>query len=57
MFKTYFGPTNRTFAVVGTAKHPALTSDILDVLGRMNRGGKASLIVPGDYLEIAITKH
>ena len=31
-------------------------ADILALLTRMNRGGKDSLIVPSDYLEVVVTK-
>ena len=56
VFKTYYGPTNRTFAALGAEKGPALEADILELLGRMNRGGEETLIVPSEYLEVVVTK-
>jgi hypothetical protein len=29
----------------------------MELLGRMNRGGMDTLIVPSEYLEIVVTKH
>ena len=56
VFKTYYGPTNRAFAALDATKGAALQVDIVALLGRMNRGGKVSLIVPSEYLEVVITK-
>ncbi len=56
VFKTYYGPTNRAFAALDAPKQAALQADLLDLLGSFNRGGKGTLIVPGEYLEVVITK-
>jgi len=57
VFKTYYGPTNRAFAALGDGeKGAALEADILELLGRMNRGGQKTLIVPREYLEVVVTK-
>ena len=56
VFKTYYGPTNRAFATLDASKQPALQSDILDLLERMNRGGTSTLIIPSAYLEVVVTR-
>jgi len=56
IFKTYYGPTNRAFAALDAGKQDALQSDLMELLGRMNRGGKDTLIVPSEYLEVVVTK-
>lgn len=56
IFKAYYGPTNRAFAALDAAKQSVLQDDILDLLARMNSGGKDTLIVPGEYLEVVVTK-
>ncbi len=56
IFKTYYGPTNRAFAALGAEKGPALEADIVELLERMNRGGRDTLIVPSEYLEVVATK-
>lgn len=55
IFKTYYGPTNRAFAALDTAKQADLQADLMDLLQRLNRGGKDTLIVPSEYLEIVVT--
>jgi SAM-dependent methyltransferase len=56
VFKTYYGPTNRAFAALDAEKGAALEADIAELLGRMNRGGQDTLIVPSEYLEVVVTK-
>jgi ubiquinone/menaquinone biosynthesis C-methylase UbiE len=56
VFKTYYGPTNRAFAALDATGQAALQADLVDLLGRMNRGGKETLLVPSEYLEVVVTK-
>ena len=56
MFKNYYGPVNRAFAALDAAKQNALEADLVELLERMNRGGKDTLIVPSEYLEVVVTK-
>jgi hypothetical protein len=56
IFKTYYGPTNRAFASLDTAKQAALQVDIMALLDKFNRGPNGTLIVPSEYLEVVITK-
>jgi ubiquinone/menaquinone biosynthesis C-methylase UbiE len=56
VFKTFYGPTNRAFAALDAAKQAALEADIVELLERLNRGGKTTLIVPSEYLEVVVTK-
>ena len=56
VFKTYYGPTNRAFAALDTAKQAALDAEIRVLIASLNRGGSDTLLVPGDYLETVITR-
>ncbi len=56
VFKTYYGPTNRAFAVLDAPKQAALQADLVELLTRLNRGGTDTLLVPGEYLEVVVTK-
>jgi ubiquinone/menaquinone biosynthesis C-methylase UbiE len=55
IFKTYYGPTNRAFAALDAAGQGALEAEIIELLERMNRGGKDTLVVPSEYLEVVVT--
>ncbi len=56
VFKTYYGPTNRAFASLDAPKQAALQADIIALVHRLNRGGPDTMIVPGEYVEVVITK-
>jgi hypothetical protein len=55
VFRTFYGPTNRAFAALDSPRQAALQADLLELLARMNRGGKDTLIVPGEYLEAVVS--
>jgi ubiquinone/menaquinone biosynthesis C-methylase UbiE len=55
IFKTYYGPTNRAFAALDAERQVDLEAEIVALLERMNRGGKDTLIVPSEYLEVVVT--
>jgi ubiquinone/menaquinone biosynthesis C-methylase UbiE len=56
VFSTYYGPLLKAFAALEPAARQALSSDILALIGRFNRSGDATMVVPGEYLEIVITR-
>jgi ubiquinone/menaquinone biosynthesis C-methylase UbiE len=56
VFRDFYGPTHKAFAALDQAGKQALERDIIALLEQMNTAGAASLIVPGEYLEIVITK-
>ncbi|MBI3967018.1 MAG: SAM-dependent methyltransferase, partial [Chloroflexi bacterium] len=55
-FRTYYGPTLKAFAALDAAKQASLAQDFIALVGRYNRSGDETMIVPGDYLEIAAIK-
>jgi ubiquinone/menaquinone biosynthesis C-methylase UbiE len=55
-FRTYYGPVLKTFAALSPEAQPALEEDILALIGRFNRSGDASAVVPSEYLEIVVTR-
>jgi SAM-dependent methyltransferase len=57
VFRDYYGPTHKAFAALDAAGQRALEADITALLERLNVAGRNSLVVPGEYLEIVITKH
>ncbi len=56
VFRDYYGPTHKAFAALDTTLQQSLEADIVALLGRLNVGGRHSLVVPGEYLEVVITK-
>jgi SAM-dependent methyltransferase len=56
IFRDYYGPTHKAFAALDPARQAALADDITALLNRLNSAGSSSLVVPGEYLEVVITK-
>jgi hypothetical protein len=48
VFRDYYGPTHKAFA--------ALDADLTALLEKWNAAGRESLVIPGEYLEIVVTK-
>jgi hypothetical protein len=56
IFRDFYGPTHKAFAALDAARQDALAKDITKLLDRLNTAGPDSLVVPGEYLEVVITK-
>ena len=56
VFKNYYGPTLKAFAALQPAGQTELERDILSLIGRFNRSGDGTMVVPSEYLEIVITR-
>ena len=52
----WYGPIHKAFAALPPDAPAALERDLTDLLNRMNGAGKGSLAVPGEYLEVVITR-
>ncbi|PWB64724.1 MAG: SAM-dependent methyltransferase [Bradyrhizobiaceae bacterium] len=56
VFRTYYGPVLKTFAALPTQGQAALAADLLALVQAFNRSGDATMLVPGEYLEIVVTR-
>ncbi|MBF6617813.1 MAG: methyltransferase domain-containing protein [Candidimonas sp.] len=56
VFKGYYGPVLKAFAALETPAQAALTADLLALIERLNRSGDSGMVVPGEYLEIVVTR-
>jgi hypothetical protein len=56
VFQTYYGPTLKAFAALDGASQKALQSDIIALIGRLNRADDGSMVVASEYLETVVTK-
>ncbi len=58
ILREYLGPTRETFRALGRENQERLTRDVEELVGRFNRSGDGTMVVPSDYLEvIAIRRH
>jgi len=56
IFRRFYGPTYKAYAALDPPRQAYLTEDITALLERLNTGGPNSLVVPGEYLEVVITR-
>lgn len=56
VFRQFYGPLHIAFAALDDADQQSLAQDIKDLINKMNKSGDESMIVPGEYLEIVITR-
>jgi SAM-dependent methyltransferase len=57
VFRGYYGPVLKTFAALAPAAQAALERDLLALIARFNRSGDGTMVVPGEYLEIVVTRN
>ena len=55
-FRAYYGPMLKAFEALDAAGQKALAHDIIALVGRFNTSGDETMVVPGEYLEVVITK-
>jgi SAM-dependent methyltransferase len=56
VFRDYYGPAHRAFAVLSPPGRKALEADLLVLLDRLNTAGPSSLVVASEYLEVVATR-
>lgn len=56
VFRTFYGPTHKAFGALDAARQAHLSEALAALLNRWNVAGPDSLVVPGEYLEIVITR-
>ena len=56
VFRTYYGPMNKTYGAIDAGKQAAFTSDLLALMAGGNRSGDRTLVLPSEYLEVVIER-
>jgi len=56
VFRTYYGPMNKTFGALDAGKQAAFTEDLLTLMGSRNRSSDRTLVLPSEYLEVVIER-
>jgi ubiquinone/menaquinone biosynthesis C-methylase UbiE len=56
IFRAYYGPMLKAFEALDEAGRKGLSHDIIDLIGRFNKSGDETMVVPGEYLEVVITR-
>ncbi len=56
VLQTHLGPTRQTFQALDPTERENLADDLADLVGRFNRSGDETMIVPSDYLEVVAVR-
>jgi SAM-dependent methyltransferase len=56
VFRSYYGPVNKTYAALNDAGQDSLTHDLLDLMALHNRSGDRTLVLPSAYLEVVVER-
>ncbi|MFO1183364.1 MAG: class I SAM-dependent methyltransferase [Bauldia sp.] len=56
VFRTFYGPVERAFAMLDAGPRQALTADLHALIDDCNVAGDGTMVVPGTYLEAVVTK-
>jgi len=56
VFRNVYGPTLKAFAALDEAGKEKLAADIIALVGRFNRSGDGTMVVPSEYLEVVVVK-
>ncbi|HZD90900.1 MAG TPA: SAM-dependent methyltransferase, partial [Pseudolabrys sp.] len=56
IFRQYYGPMLKAFEALDARGGTALAQDIIELIGRFNRSGDGTMVVPGEYLEVVVTR-
>jgi len=56
VFRTYYGPMNKTYGALDAERQAAFTQDLLALMESRNRSGDRTLVLPSEYLEVVIER-
>ncbi len=56
IFRDFYGPTHKAFGALDAAGQQKLEQQITALMEELNVAGSRALVVPGEYLEVVVTK-
>jgi SAM-dependent methyltransferase len=56
VFRTYYGPMNRTFGALDAQRQAAFTHDLMALMASRGCSGDRTLVLPSEYLEVVIER-
>lgn len=56
MFREYYGPMRKAFEALDPAGQKGLARDLIALMHELNTSGDRTMVVPGEYLEVVVTK-
>lgn len=56
VFRQYYGPMLKAFEALDKDSGESLSNDIIDLVNVFNKSGDETMVVPGEYLEVVVTR-
>ncbi len=56
VFRTYYGPMNKTFGALDAEKQADFTRDLMVLMESRNRSRDRTLVLQSEYLEVVIER-
>ncbi|HQR20307.1 MAG TPA: methyltransferase domain-containing protein [Burkholderiaceae bacterium] len=57
VFRTFYGPLLKAFAALDAAAQAALEDELHQLIARFNRASDGTAVIPGEYLEVVVTRN
>jgi hypothetical protein len=54
VFRSFYGPIHKLYAALPEEKAAGFTAELTDLIGRFNRSGDETVVIPSKYLEIVL---
>jgi ubiquinone/menaquinone biosynthesis C-methylase UbiE len=56
LFREYYGPMLKAFEALDASGRKGLARDLIALIDGLNKSGDGTMVVPGEYLEVVVTK-
>jgi ubiquinone/menaquinone biosynthesis C-methylase UbiE len=55
-FRQFYGPIHKLYAALPEEKAATFTAELTDLIGRFNRSGDETVVIPSKYLELVVNR-
>ena len=56
VFRSFYGPIHKLYGALPEEKAAAFTAELTELIGRFNRSGDETVVIPSKYLELVVTR-
>ncbi|HEY1333482.1 MAG TPA: SAM-dependent methyltransferase, partial [Myxococcaceae bacterium] len=54
VFRSFYGPIHKLYGALAEEKARAFTAELTELIGRFNRSGDDTVVIPSKYLELVV---
>jgi SAM-dependent methyltransferase len=54
VFRSFYGPVHKLYAALSEDRASAFTAELTELIGRFNRSGDDTVVIPSKYLELIV---